>query len=159
MIQWIIKILQNFSVYKLGWYREGFQRVFDWEIVAIIVLVMLSILAAVNIIYFLFKGDNMYMKVYIPLCIFYVVSNIIMNFLLILLFLSLGPTMWIIFMVAYGLFLAIHAGVTAENYDDFPGIFGFAAFVVQYSKKYKKYINHKESMQRNYERFLNIKYE
>ncbi|MFA5152711.1 MAG: hypothetical protein WC554_09145 [Clostridia bacterium] len=163
MIEWIIKLLQNFTVYKLGWFSKGFTEMMsnhdDWNDAAIIILVVICVIIATNIIYFLHKFDEVYLKVYIPLCFTYILQNIIFHLFLACLFSSLGPVMWIILSCIYLVFLVVYSIFTVDEYEDLPGMFKLILFVVQYSKKYKDYANHKKIMLNNYQKFLNIKYE
>ena len=167
MIDWIVKLLQNYSVYKLGWFSEGFDKVLNhhngagWEAMAITVIVGMSILVLTNIIYFIIKADNgyVYWKVYVPLCLLYIVQNIFFHFVLACLFLSLGPVMWIILMTCYALFISVWSGIKADEYEELPGFFKVIMFVVQYSERFKDYKNHREEVTENYQKFLNIKYE
>jgi hypothetical protein len=166
MIDLIVKILQNFSVYKLGWYSKGFEKmglspsnIDNWEMLAIIVVVFLGILTLVNIIYFLMKSDDVYLKVYGPLCIFYIIQNIISHLFLFCLFFSLGPIMWIILSSIYVIFLFLFSAIYADEYEIMPGFFKLMLFTITYSKRWEKYAQHKERITDKYQHFLNIKYE
>jgi hypothetical protein len=164
-MEWLVKILQNFSVYKLGWYAGKWEHIGlnqqGWEGISIAIFVIILVIAAINIMYFLFKSDEnfMYLKLYFPLCFLYIITNMIFHLILVCLFMSLGPVIWIILSSVYFVFLLIYSLITVEKYDDYPGLFGFAAFVVQYSIKYEEYMRHKKAMLEKYQYFLNIKYE
>ena len=72
---------------------------------------------------------------------------------------SLGPVVWFVTTIVYFIFLLVWSAVKSDEYEDLPGFFNVILFVVQYSENYQRYVNHKENVTNNYQKFLNTKYE
>ena len=161
MIKLIIEILQNFSVYKLGWFSESFSKIFgNWQSPATATLIGICVFLFFNFVYFIYKYDKkIYLPVYIPICIGYMILNIVFHLFLSCVLLTLGPIVWGFLGILYCIFAAFFAGFCSEEYEDLPGYFNIMLFVIQYPKKVYEFKEHTSKTLKNYQKFLNIKYE
>lgn len=161
-MEWLIKLLQKFSGFNLGWHAKGFRELgaSGWEGLSIIIFVAICIIALVNIIYFIVKAEEHWSLIYVPLCLFYVAFNAVFHFFVTCLFMVIaGPWGLVGIGIAYLIFMLVFHGIQADNYSEVPGYFGLILFVLKYSEVFDNTQDYNSRMKKQYEKFLNIKYE
>jgi len=165
MTNFFYYILTHFTSYRWGWFSEFNNSIgsvstdsgwitLSWFIFGFMCLIILS-----NIVYFLKnKTDEKLYIIFIPMCLLYIIINLIIHLLFICLFFSIGSLI-VLGSVALLYIIVWAVGITDEEGElEVIGMFGLMMYTEQYAEHISNFIIRRKKLKEKYKEFLNIKY-
>jgi len=161
-MDWFVSLIQKFSGYNLGWHAAGYADcgVETWDAIGTLTLAWIGIVTVCSILHFLGSSQEHWSAIYIPLCIFYIGLNVLLQFSVACLFLVIGgPVGFCIIGLCYFIFNWVLFLIQLTEYNEVYGYFGLILFIIQFSNAFNSAAEYKKRMKTSYKKFLNIKYE
>lgn len=166
-MEWFADLLVNFSTIGwFGWYEKVITKWGDgWNNLAFAAFIFLCLSTTLNIFYLLFykwidlKISNPFL-LFFPFTLGYLIINVVIQFLILCLFLSIGGPLGLLIMgILWGIILLLDWYHDEENNKHLGGIFGLRLQIIGYPERYDKVQKYEKKLQTKYDSFLNMKYE
>jgi hypothetical protein len=153
----VLWVLQNCTGYHWGWLTNSFDKNLftkdGFDVYYTLNGIIIGAIMLINIIYFIFKAEDYYSRLYIPIIIFYLICNFIMLSVIIWLATIFGVVAYGILIAATLIFLLLWA--VATDYTHACTIFGLLAILLEYSEGYNEYRKKILTYKKSYNTFIN----
>lgn len=150
-------IFTELTTYRWGMYKTFVDKNIDgWAGIGWIcfsVLIIYTIAIAI-VLFFRYKSNITYLKVYIPMTLLYLVTNFMIHSILFLVLFSLFSIIGLMTFILIYTIWWISVSASAWDVDDIKGVFNLMAFTVHYSDHISKYITYKYRLKEKYNKYL-----